>query len=119
MPVPNIVDPLKAQTVNSLVMKKQANDPISGPFQDLSLTNTGSFSEDDSNPLAAVISREEEDSSVEDTVVANIGKTEHKIAEENGFHVEEPLLKENPNRFVLFPIQGKPSRPRNAESILF
>jgi hypothetical protein len=29
----------------------------------------------------------------------------HKIAELEGRHAEEPLLRENPNRFVLFPIQ--------------
>lgn len=34
-----------------------------------------------------------------------IGKTDHKLAEERGELAEEPLLKENPHRFVLFPIQ--------------
>uniref|UniRef100_A0A7S4JG26 Uncharacterized protein n=1 Tax=Odontella aurita TaxID=265563 RepID=A0A7S4JG26_9STRA len=34
--------------------------------------------------------------------------TEHKRAEMEGHHVAEPLLEENPNRFVLFPIQNKP-----------
>jgi hypothetical protein len=32
-------------------------------------------------------------------------KTDHKRAEEAGLHQDEPLLKENPHRFVLFPIQ--------------
>jgi len=32
--------------------------------------------------------------------------TEHKRAEVEGRHLEEPLLKENPGRFVLFPIQN-------------
>eukprot|EP00559_Dactyliosolen_fragilissimus_P008296 CAMPEP_0184858790 /NCGR_PEP_ID=MMETSP0580-20130426/3836_1 /TAXON_ID=1118495 /ORGANISM="Dactyliosolen fragilissimus" /LENGTH=410 /DNA_ID=CAMNT_0027355097 /DNA_START=62 /DNA_END=1294 /DNA_ORIENTATION=- len=32
-------------------------------------------------------------------------KTEHKILEMEGKHLPEPLLKENPGRFVLFPIQ--------------
>ena len=32
--------------------------------------------------------------------------TEHKRAEIEGRHLEEPLLKENPGRFVLFPIQN-------------
>jgi len=31
--------------------------------------------------------------------------SEHKLAELAGRHVEEPLLKENPHRYVLFPIQ--------------
>ena len=34
-----------------------------------------------------------------------VKKTDHKLAEERGEHAEEPLLKENPHRFVLFPIQ--------------
>mmetsp|Transcript_29174 Transcript_29174/g.61408 ORF Transcript_29174/g.61408 Transcript_29174/m.61408 type:complete len:428 (-) Transcript_29174:227-1510(-) len=31
--------------------------------------------------------------------------SEHKLAELDGRHAEEPLLRENPGRFVLFPIQ--------------
>lgn len=39
------------------------------------------------------------------TLVKCIGKSDHKIAEERGFPVAEPLLTENPHRFVLFPIE--------------
>ena len=40
----------------------------------------------------------------DDSAALKIVKTQHKILEESeGF--EEPLLKENPHRFVLFPIQ--------------
>ena len=39
------------------------------------------------------------------TMIKRIGKSDHKIAEEMGFPVQEPLLKENPHRFVLFPIE--------------
>ena len=39
------------------------------------------------------------------TMIKAITKSDHKIAEERGFHVAEPLLKENPHRFVLFPIE--------------
>jgi hypothetical protein len=39
------------------------------------------------------------------SAVPAIVKTAHKLAEERGFAQEEPLLKANPNRFVLFPIQ--------------
>ena len=38
------------------------------------------------------------------TVVKLLSKTEHKLKEEQGL-VDEPLLKENPHRFVIFPIQ--------------
>ena len=31
--------------------------------------------------------------------------SEHKLAELAGLHAEEPLLKENPHRYVLFPIE--------------
>jgi hypothetical protein len=41
-----------------------------------------------------------------------IGKTEHKLAEERGELADEPLLKENPHRFVLFPIQDDEVRSR-------
>lgn len=34
-----------------------------------------------------------------------VKKSEHKIAELSGRFLEEPLLKENPSRFVLFPIE--------------
>lgn len=44
------------------------------------------------------------DSATKDAV-NSIVITEHKRAELEGRHAEEPLLKENPNRFVLFPIQ--------------
>ena len=39
------------------------------------------------------------------TVVKLLSKTEHKIMEEKGLMANEPLLKENPHRFVIFPIQ--------------
>lgn len=35
----------------------------------------------------------------------NIAPSVHKVAENDGRHAIEPLLKDNPNRFVLFPIQ--------------
>jgi hypothetical protein len=49
----------------------------------------------------------------EDSVVIAIVKTLHKIQEERGFETEEPLLKANPNRFVLFPIQDDEVRTNN------
>jgi len=36
---------------------------------------------------------------------AGVKVSEHKLAEIRGDHAEEPLLKDNPNRFVLFPIE--------------
>jgi hypothetical protein len=66
---------------------------------------------------AAVVSPEPADSpsvssgssvgSLDDTNVVNkqVHVSKHKLDELAGRHLEEPLLKENPGRFVLFPIQ--------------
>jgi len=46
------------------------------------------------------------DSLDESNIVSkNVQVSKHKLDELAGRHVEEPLLKENPGRFVLFPIQ--------------
>lgn len=39
-------------------------------------------------------------------------KTESKIKEEQGLMADEPLLKENPHRFVIFPIQDNEVRQK-------
>ena len=41
----------------------------------------------------------------EEAETRQICKTQHKRDEEDGLHLPEPLLVENPHRFVLFPIQ--------------
>jgi ribonucleoside-diphosphate reductase subunit M2 len=41
----------------------------------------------------------------EDADIELVTKSDHKLLEDAGFPMEEPLLKENPHRFVLFPIQ--------------
>ena len=51
----------------------------------------------------------------EDASTTKIVKTEHKIFEESD-DFEEPLLKENPHRFVLFPIQDNDVRPPSSDS---
>jgi hypothetical protein len=54
------------------------------------------------------VTSEEAEDYEEDTLareVKQIFKTAHKLKEESGEYPVEPLLKENPNRFVLFPIQ--------------
>eukprot|EP00985_Skeletonema_marinoi_P032674 scaffold39363_cov124-Skeletonema_marinoi.AAC.1 len=45
------------------------------------------------------------DSGESNSSSAEVVISEHKQAELDGRHLEEPLLKENPGRFVLFPIQ--------------
>ena len=48
-----------------------------------------------------------------DGVTMLIRKTEHKLLEEQGMLDDEPLLKANPYRFVLFPIQDSEVRCRS------
>ena len=43
-------------------------------------------------------------------------KTDHKLAELAGKHLPEPLLSENPGRFVLFPIQDNEVRRWNSRN---
>ena len=48
----------------------------------------------------------DDDASSEDDGINMLAqKTEHKLMEEQGMLKDEPLLQENPYRFVLFPIQ--------------
>ena len=42
---------------------------------------------------------------VQDDARMLLAKTEHKLMEEQGMLADEPLLKSNPHRFVIFPIQ--------------
>ena len=50
-------------------------------------------------------SRRSRSDSFDDGVGPRIVISEHKHAELEGRHAEEPLLRENPGRFVLFPIK--------------
>jgi hypothetical protein len=50
--------------------------------------------------------------------VRRIIKTDHKLAEEAGTLAPEPLLTENPRRFVLFPIQDSEVRKLRRHSIV-
>ena len=54
-----------------------------------------------------------QDSSVHemDSSKPKFQKTESKIMEEQGLMADEPLLKENPHRFVIFPIQDNDVSP--------
>jgi hypothetical protein len=79
---------------------------------------------DDHSSTGSLRSEDEDDDDDEDDVLvaaeaaatdaavvpAAVRKTEHKLAEEAGLHLTEPLLVENPHRFVLFPIQDNEVR---------
>jgi ribonucleotide reductase beta subunit family protein with ferritin-like domain len=93
------------------MVKLQINDNIDSVVQTLfPLGNGGCISPD--TTVAASDSSSSSSSNVEGVEDASeLGKkilmTDHKRAEVEGRHFEEPLLKENPGRFVLFPIQHK------------
>ena len=99
------------RTTTSSVMDatpvKKTNDAASAPSRDVSPSTSsesvGSSDEDDIASLTGVIGtlRLSSSSRLNNT----IAPSEHKVAENEGRHAVEPLLKDNPNRFVLFPIQ--------------
>ena len=68
-----------------------------GPTSVFSSSSNSSVTSDLDEPLFLTSSS----SIAEDTPRVS----DHKIAERDGLHAIEPLLRENPNRFVLFPIQ--------------
>jgi hypothetical protein len=58
------------------------------------------------SPFVFLDELENESPSLDDIVLPELRlKTKHKQAEDNGELAPEPLLTENPHRFVLFPIQ--------------
>lgn len=97
-----------------VVMQTTAKTPVKSPEEDQAAVSPAS-SIDESIGLAPSVSSNEDDN--DNNTVENhlsslklasndvIEPSEHKIAENEGRHAIEPLLKENPNRFVLFPIQ--------------
>jgi len=86
------------------------NSNVEGIGKELAATTIAEHAADQHHETAGSHgSSLEEDSVGSDThfleETKHIVKTEHKIAEENGEHLVEPLLKDNPHRFVIFPIQ--------------
>lgn len=71
----------------------------SGPSIPINLSNKFNIEQHTNNSGSS--SDDNDHGSSEKVVVIS----EHKQAELDGRHLEEPLLKENPTRFVLFPIQ--------------
>jgi ribonucleotide reductase beta subunit family protein with ferritin-like domain len=93
------------------MVKLQINDNIDSVVQTLCPVGNGRCISPDTT-VAASDSSSSSSSNVEGVEDASeLGKkilmTDHKRAEVEGRHFEEPLLKENPGRFVLFPIQHK------------
>ena len=68
-------------------------------------SGTTTAAESPSSPAESCNSSRDEEGELGGDNLKIVAKTAHKHAEENGEHRPEPLLKENPLRFVLFPIQ--------------
>ena len=83
--------------------------PIVSPSGSASDDSFDGSSDEENHAPVVQRTRDVNDADVYDSAtkdaVNSIVITEHKRAELEGRHTEEPLLKENPNRFVLFPIQ--------------
>jgi len=117
MPVmPSVVSPINGATTSFLDDSKSpvtlqdsksattittsAMTPFKGITMPVSVTPSNSSLSSSVSSCSSV------DSESEELSVSNqIMQTDHKRAEMAGFHKPEPLLVENPNRFVLFPIE--------------
>ena len=94
------------RTTTSSVMDAMPVKTNEAPSRDVVSPSTSSESVgsdmDDIASLTGVIGTLQLSSS---SRLNTIAPSEHKVAENEGRHAVEPLLKDNPNRFVLFPIQ--------------
>lgn len=116
MPIPTPINALQQTSVSRETPKKSL--PIDRAPFGTDMSNSGtppratSYGSDISpSKLVMPVTPNEEESSTahsedfsEDSSAVKIVKTDHKLFEESD-DFEEPLLKENPHRFVLFPIQ--------------
>mgnify|MGYP005853532919 CR=1 FL=1 len=106
--------PLPApQVSNSSTKATEKTLPLGTNMNNMSPPRGKMYDGSDQSPskLVVVPTNSTDDSSAassedlsQDSSANKIVKTEHKLFEES-FGFEEPLLKENPHRFVLFPIQ--------------
>lgn len=92
-------DRLKMNTTARTPVKDMENMRLSNNHKELDVSESPSHSSNCS------VSSDASAEDVSELVAATIGKSTHKLLEEAGFPREEPLLKSNPHRFVLFPIQ--------------
>ena len=91
------LDPLNRSSVTPIkTLPSQEAIPVS-PDSDSSVSS-------DESP-AFVRSNTASSTDFPSTMNREVVVSEHKRAEMEGRHAEEPLLKENPGRFVLFPIK--------------
>jgi hypothetical protein len=97
MPIPTTLE----QQFSSLSTDdKNLESPIKNTIIKSAAIVTPTKDDHDTNSFSS-----SEEDHVEDSVRMVVHKTEHKLKEERGELTPEPLLKENPHRFVIFPIQ--------------
>lgn len=120
MPIISPLTTLKDPKVSMEVIEKPIHNnrlPLGVDMSNASSPHRTSKFESDPSPSKLVLPRKVDDDSSttpsedysEDASTSKIVKTEHKLFEESDAF-EEPLLKENPHRFVLFPIQDNDVR---------
>jgi len=102
MPVPLDVTPCKPTTAKQQLAVSSVSSKLSALQLDNISPTSATTVLPHHSPVRSVSSEFEQDF---EATVQKIVKTAHKLQEENGDFAEEPLLKANPHRFVLFPIQ--------------
>jgi hypothetical protein len=108
-----ITMPVETLLNDVVLMKVDSNEKenMSSPRNSLS-TPTAVVSPDHSN--SSIVSSNGSEGSLDDDEQLKTDMkprmTDHKLAELAGKHLPEPLLMENPRRFVLFPIQDNDVR---------
>jgi hypothetical protein len=83
--------------------------------------SVGGGSPEQEQQAVAIVSPDADADNNSNTVIIDnmvVQKTEQKLREERGELMEEPLLKENPQRFVIFPIQDNDVSCFSDESVV-
>jgi hypothetical protein len=99
--------PVTASTMNTSSSISGKDADLRAPFPTTSILVTPTKSEVDSESSF----ESQDDLSDHGEVSSPVSlvkmptKSDHKLLEEQGMFEDEPLLKENPHRFVIFPIQ--------------
>ena len=97
------IDGAGAPTITTTAETVPTSSVLVTPTKSVASSTVDSSFEDDQDEAQDAADVQSKSSST--TVVKLLAKTEHKIMEEQGYMDNEPLLKENPHRFVIFPIQ--------------
>ena len=98
-----------SRTITTTMLPTTPTPLLSSPFRRAAPTVTPD-KKPPSTPQKLVFVDPEETEEKDIGNSSSIHKTDHKLAEDLGHHLPEPLLVENPRRFVLFPIQDNEVR---------